>query len=434
MSFRPHSAKQERALFSGSPIVVLGTGIQFGKTTVGALKAKMAIHRFTDPHDNFLVVAPTYKILQQSTLPAFLKVMEGLGSFSKADMVFKVSGGGTVYFRTGENPDSIVGITNVRFVWGDEAGLYTLYFWENMQARAAFKEAQIVLTTSPYTLNWLYKEIIRPSLRGTSPRGVELIQAASWENPYMPASVIDRARITMDPRRFNAMFGGQWERMSGLVYDCFDDVENQCDEFTLPAGTRFVGGIDWGYTEPFVFKVRAITPDGYQYGVHELYKSGLTIMDMVHVVRRMQPIYDLGLVYCGPDQPGYIEEMCRNGIKAVAANNDVRVGVDRHYELLKTRRLKYFKGKNPYTLDEIDTYHYPSPEDVGPDKNVKDLKPVQQNDHALDADRYISIMTYGSVQKVRPYVPQDRARAVDHHVETERLKRGPRSASAEEWS
>jgi hypothetical protein len=147
--FEPHSDKQESGIFSQKPILICATGIQWGKTRVGAIKTKMALHEFTNSGDNFLVLAPTYKIMQQSTLPAFMQVMEGLGTLNKSTAEFKMHHGGTVYFRTATDPDSIVGVTDVRFIWGDEAGKYGLYFWENIQARAAFKEAQIVLTTSP---------------------------------------------------------------------------------------------------------------------------------------------------------------------------------------------------------------------------------------------------------------------------------------------
>jgi hypothetical protein len=423
-------------LGSKLPIVCLGCGIQFGKTTVGAHKAKLAIHRFTSSDDNFIITAPTYKILAQSTLPAFIKVMAGCGTFMKADMTFKVSGGGTVYFRTGENPDSVVGITNVRFIWGDEAGLYSLYFWENLQARAAFMSAQILLTTSPYTLNWIYREIIRPKLRSADARAdVELVQAASWENPHMPKDWIDRSRVTMDPRRFNALFGGKWERMAGLVYDCFDEIENQCEAYALPSGTKYVGGIDWGYTEPFVFKIRAITLEGHHRGVFELYASGLTIAGIIDAVRRAYTTFGVSMIYCGPDQPGYIEELNRHGLHATAANNDVRLGIDRHYELLKTRRLKYFRGTHPYSLDEYETYHYPAPDELKPDEAVKDAKPVQQNDHALDADRYISIMTHAGHLKHVPKVASELPKQEDQFARIERLKRRRKTGTGtEEWS
>lgn len=435
IAWTPHSDKQETAVWSQAAITAILTGVQWGKTESGAVRMKVAIHTFTDPSDNFLVVAPTYKILQQSTLPAFLKVMAGCGEYSKVDAVFTTLWGTRVYFRTGTDPDSIVGITNIRHIWADEAGILSLYFWENLQARAAFREAAITLTSSPYTLNWLFKEIVLPKMKDPNARpDVALIQAASWESPFMRPAVIDRARVTMDARRFAMMFGGEWGDVIGRVYDCFDEVENQCQPFTLPTGTRFVGGIDWGHTHAFVFKVRAITPDGAHFGVHEFYKTGLTISDIVGVVKRVCAVYGVGLVYCAPERPENILELCRNGIKAVPADNSVRLGIDRHYELLKTRRLKFFIGANPYTLDELSTYHYAAPEELRPDQNAKDRDPVKQNDDCVDCDRYISIMTFLSDQKSQPYVPAERQAKVDHAVETERLKRRPRGGGSEEWS
>lgn len=410
------------------------TGVQWGKTKTGAVRMKIKNHTFTDHLDNFLITAPTYKIMQQSTLPAYLHIMQGIGEYSKSDAVFKIHGGGNVFCRTATDPDSIVGITNIRHIWGDEAGLYPLYFWENIQARAAFRQATIDLTSSPYTLNWLFKEIVRPKQK--DPKAlphIKLIQAASWENPYMPAEHIERARLTMDPRRFNAMFGGQWERMAGLVYDCFDETENQCDAFSLPNGTRYYAGVDFGYSDPFVVKIRAVTPDGSHFGVHEFYKTGLTISDMCEVMKRLHAVYPMTMAYCDPSQPGSIEEFNRAGIPSCGATNDIRIGIDKHYEMLKTRRLKYFKGLNPHTIDEIDTYHYPSPEDLSPDQNAKLVLPVEQADHCMDAERYVTIMTNAAHEKNRAFVPSETPKKVDHRAELQRLLK-PKVKNYEEFS
>lgn len=431
--WKPHSEKQERAVFAKGKILAALTGIQFGKTTIGAVRSKLAIHTHTDPDDAFLICAPTYKILQQSTLPAFLKLMVGLGSYSKADNVFTTNWGSKVYMRTATEPDSIVGITNVRHIWVDEAGKVSLYFWENVQARSAFRDCPIDLTSSPYTLNWLFKEIVRPKQKDAAALpDTTLIQAASWENPYMPPATIEHARRTMDARRFGALFGGKWDRMAGLVYDCFDEVENQVDAAALPDGTRYVAGIDWGFTEPFVFKVRAITPDGKHFGVSEFYKSGLTINDIWPVVLQRCRMFGISRIYAGPDQPGLILELQRQLSKAgqrcsvQAADNDVRLGIDRHYELVKTRRLRYFRGTHPYTLDEYDTYHYPAPEDLQPDENVRDAKPVFQNDHALDADRYVSVMEHAGARRHQAVVGGELPAHESQAMRIERLKRGPR--------
>lgn len=389
--FKPHSEKQSRAIFSEKPITLVGTGTQFGKSTIGAYRMALKMHEYNSPTDNFIVCAPTYKILNQSTLPAFMELMEGRGTHDKKNDLFKMHGGGTCYFRTEKDPDSIVGITNVRHIWGDEAGKYRLYFWENIQARAGFLGCSIDLTTSPYALNWVYKDLIKPLQAGTRD-DIEFIQAASWENPYHSLASEDRRLEklrSMDARRFKMIFGGEWGRMDGVVYDCWDDEENLVEPFELPPGTTYYGGIDWGFTDPFVFLVRAITPDGKHYGISEFYKSNTTLSEQIKVVQTKMKIFPIKRIFADPSQPGSIEEMLKNGIPIVGANNDIRRGIDAHYELIKTRRYKEFKGTCPHSRDEREMYHYPEPKDLSADQDSKELLPVDQYNHCFTADTLI---------------------------------------------
>lgn len=434
--FKAHSRKQEQAVFSDKRILMLGCGTQFGKTTVGALRMKMKVHTWCGPEDAFIITAPSYKILNQSTLPPFLKFMEGYGHYHKQDAVFIMNSGAKIYCRTETDPDSIVGITNVRHIWADEAGKYRLYFWENLQARADFCGCGIDLTTSPYAMNWIYKEIIKPFRLGKRP-DVELIQAASWENP-LHSLFDERARkakqATMDKRRFDMIYGGDWAKMAGLVYDCFDDEANQVEPFQLPTGTKYYAGVDWGYTDPFVLKVRAITPEGKQYGVSEFYKTGMALSDMIQIAKQKMQTYDITAFYCDPSQPGFIEEFNRNRIPAHPSENDIMRGVHLHYELIKTRKLKYFKNTHPNTLDEYEAYHYPTEDELGPDDNSKELKPVGQNDHCMDADRYLTLMTYRAGIKLVPKYSDDQKKLTqEQHIN--KLKRKPGGGrGSESWS
>lgn len=432
-----HSDKQERVLISDRRIVALCCGIQFGKTVAGAVRMKYEMHRHTDESDNFLIMSPTYKVMMQSTLPPFLNFMRGLGTYSKYDNVFKMDGGGQCFMRTGTDPDAIVGITNIRHVWVDEAGLFSLYAWENIQARAAFRQASIVLTTSPYTLNWIFKEIIRPKLKDPAARpDVELIQARSDENPYFPKEEYEQRRLTMDERRFRMMFGGAWERMAGLVYDCFDDIDNVCEPFSLPSGTLYYAGIDWGFSAPFAIVVLAIAPDGRRYQVGEFYRSGLTLTDKIQVAKQLQKVFGIKMFFCDPEEPASIEEFNRRGVHATAANNDVKYGVSQVYEMMKTRTFKVFAKTSPHTLDEMETYHWPSPTELRIDQDEKDPNPVGQSDHALDALRYVIVMTKGlGAGKLRALVPDEQNKQEDQFQRLERLKRRARSdRESEKWS
>lgn len=437
VTFIPHSDKQEQLIFSDADLTIAGTGTQWGKSQAAALWIKRQIHQFPDKTSNFLLLAPTYKVLNQSLLPYFLHAMEGMGDYLKADAEFKLRHGGSVYLRTGKDPDSIVGIPNVKAYWLDEAGKATLYFWENIQARAASKGARGLLTTSPYSRNWLFKDLIDPINKGKL-KDVPYIKAASWENPYHTLhDPVKRAaqRAQMDERRFDMVFGGEWGKMSGLVYDCWDDEENYVEPFELPVGTRYYGGVDWGYyPDPFVLKVRAITPDGGHYGISEFVKTRLTITDIVAIAKQKKQVYGIQTFWCDPSQPGYIEEFNRAGLSAVGADNDIRRGVDLHYEIIKTRRFKEFRGACPFTADERETYHYPEEKDLGPDDKSKELLPVDQNNHTMDADRYITISTYRVDRRTSPKAPGEIKSAETQEQRLARLRRSSRQNHAESWS
>jgi hypothetical protein len=129
-------------------------------------------------------MAPTYKIMQQSMLPYFLSVAKAMeiGTHKSADDLFLLHDGRRVYFRSEHDPDSIVGIPRVRAYWLDEAGKSSLYFHENIQARAASVGAVGLYTTSPYSRNWIYLNYIKPKMQGRLPE-IELIRAASWKIP-----------------------------------------------------------------------------------------------------------------------------------------------------------------------------------------------------------------------------------------------------------
>lgn len=395
---------------------------------------KSLMHEFIDPSDNFIITSPNYKILQQSTLPAFLKYMDGYGTYHKQDAMFKMRQGGTCYFRTATEPDSIVGITDVRGIWGDEAGKYSLYFWENMQARASFKDCPILLTTSPYTTNWVYKELIKGN-KERKRHDLLLIQAASNENPCFPVEEFNRRKQTMDPRRFAALYLGEFSRMHGLVYDCFNEDSCVVEPYQLPMGTKFYAGVDWGFTDPFVITIRGITPNGYHIQVGEVYKTGLPITDMIMVAKQKKQIWGIQKFYADPSQPGYIEEFNRNGLPTIGADNDIRRGIDAHYELIRSGKYKVFNGSSPYTCDEYESYHYPEPKDLDTDQDSKEQLPVGQDDHAMDTVRYLTISTTRVSERKQPKVPGEVKKNIDHEERLRILKRGKKNfPSSETWS
>lgn len=413
--------KQYEAFSANTPIVVYTGGIQSGKTTLGALKSVLAPAHFNSPDDNFIIVAPNHKTLSQATLPKFLKLAGPYGTYHKGDQEFHWRTGGITYIRTATHPESIEGITNVRFVWGDESGQFSKYFWENMMGRAAFKQAQILLTTTPYALNWLADIVRQVSLGKRSDATV--VQCRSIDSPYFPKSEYERQRGLLDSRRFRMKYMGIFGKMEGLVYDCL----NLCTAKPLPEGTQYYAGIDWGYyPDPFVMVIRAVTPDGMHYRVGEFYKNRMTPSQIVDAVAQRHQIYKFTRIICDPSEPKMIQELRSKGrVPAVPGINDITMGIGRHYELMKRGKFWMFEDTNPYGVDEYNMYHYPEDRELkfNESRKTRDTVPVDQHNHGCDADRYVTVHLTGRVAKRRaPKNPIERP-PQDHKERIERLKR-----------
>jgi hypothetical protein len=259
------------------------------------------------------------------------------------------------------------------------------------------------------------------------------IKARSDENPYFPKEEYERRRATMDERRFRMMFGGEFERMEGLVYDCFSDEENLCEYPDFDSGVRYYAGIDWGYTEPFAMAIHAIYPDGRRYQVSETKKARLTLTEIVDICRQKRQVFGVEHFFCDPSQPGYIEELNRAGIPASGANNDIKRGIAKVYEELKTRRFKIVRNTSPHTIDEIETYHYPEPADLLPDRSIKEVNPVGQNDHMLDCIRYLTVSTLDIMSVRKPVQGGQHGEAANNYERIQRLLRNPNASGGRSW-
>jgi hypothetical protein len=361
-------------------------GIQCGKTTLGAALSTRAAFLYKDyPDHTGIIAAPTFPILKQATLPKFLATAHGYGVHHKQENKFVFNWGFTIYFRTAVKPESMEGIPNCRFVWLDEGGLVPLYFFENCMGRVARLEGPILITTTPYAMNWLAKmaeDVMKKRRDDTL-----LVQLRSVDSPYFPKSEYDRQKKLLDPRRFAMKYEGQFGKMQGLVYP----EVNYTRSHQLPEETHYYAGVDWGYTDPFAIVDRAFIPSSkIHIRIGEYVKTEMIASDIINVLRARHAIYKYKAVICDPSRPEYIAELQQNGIPAVPANNDIKLGIDIHRGLTRDQRFFVWEDTNPHGVDEYNAYHYPEPQELGFDDDSKDQDPVDSHNHTMDGDRYVS--------------------------------------------
>lgn len=165
---------------------------------------------------------------------------------------------------------------------------------------------------------------------------------------------------------------------------------------------QVIAGVDWGYTNPGVINAFAVDGDKRMVQIREHYHTRKTIDWWID--RAKLAVQDLGVevFVCDPSEPGYIQQFVDAGLHAIKGRNDILPGVGAVLARLSSdgtgrRRLLMYRdalrerddelierGLPSCTADEFTSYVWP----VGASGTIHKEKPVDENNHGLDALRY----------------------------------------------
>jgi len=337
---------------------------------------------------DYLIVAPTYKILQQSTLQKFQEIApRGWGVLNKAESTFRSYNGCTFFLRSADKPESIEGIT-AKAIWADEASLMKPLIWVMMQGRVSRTQGRILMTFTPISLNWIYREIeddkkrkkeaVQEGVDPDSVSDIDFIRFASVESPYFPREEYERAKRTLSTHTFNLRYAGIFDKPEGLIYPDFQDYM-VVQPFAIPTEWRSAGGIDFGQANPFVAGKGAIDPKTDVLYIYDEYYMAGKIYDYHQNYLSKDITY-----FADPSGKQDIEELRARDFDIQEANNDVRTGIDAVTARVKTDRLKIFVNCFN-TIDEFSLYQRERNRTTGEWYD----KPLKQNDHCMDMLRYM---------------------------------------------
>jgi len=235
--------------------LIAGTG--GGKTFMGPIWLTEEIRK--NPQGEYMVVAPTYKMLNRKSLPALMEYFDKVGvdyDFKKQDAEICLGTGGKIFLGSADNPFSLESV-QCHAIWVDEAGQLKKWAWIVLQARIGFHLGRMLMTTTPYAQNWLYKDIYKLWENGDGDYFV--VQFPSIANPYYPKEEYARAKATLDPDTFDMRYKGLFKKRTGLVYKEFTE-DMVVKPFPIPPEWTIFAGIDWGYNHPFAFSQFAKIP------------------------------------------------------------------------------------------------------------------------------------------------------------------------------
>jgi hypothetical protein len=222
--------------------------------------------------------------------------------------------------------------------------------------------------------------------------------SAGWQRIRVPWT--DCPRITADfIADESRALGESWvrqeyecsfEALEGLVYPDFAHLSS-CDHWPEPIGKR-VGGIDFGFRNPFAALWGVLDRDDVLWIEHERYVQETPIHEHAQALPR-------GVAwYADPAGRTETEELLRAGLTVRRGVNDIQAGIAAVTARLRTGRLRVHAECCPNLLAEAKLYRYPSAGDLQPHTEV----PLDCHNHALAALRYlISRIDAGFVARFR---------------------------------
>jgi phage terminase large subunit-like protein len=399
-------------------------GVGAGKTYAGALRS---IKWAWDHKGSLgLIGAPTYPMLRDATERAFFELLprKVIASFSKTEQHLALINGSEILLRSLDEPDRTRGL-NLGWFWLDEAPLCGYYAWTILKARLrqAGQETAAWASGTPRGRDGYAKDF------ELSPKPDHaLYRASTRENrDNLPASFI--ADLGYSGQFALQEIEGQFVAFDGLVYS-FDttsdapmahvrrwqgprDLAGQ--RATLPG--RIVGGVDWGYTNPAVALVGGIDGDDRLWLLDEWAKRRASLEgEIIPAILGLTRQYGARLWYCDAEDP---EAIARLDAALVSANlacravavkkgpGSVRAGIQTVTRLLALRgdgtRGLYVDPRCALLIAEMGQYAYATASEKQRDPAEE---PIKQNDHALDALRYLAHSELGQARTTDAYLAE----------------------------
>ncbi len=392
--FRPFSLKQKKLMYwwkDGSPhqnknVVIADGAIRSGKT-IAMIASFMQWSQSTFSNEDFIIAGKSIGALKRNVVKPLKQIITawGWGFDHNRSENYIIIGSNTYYLFGANNEasqDVLQGLTAAGAL-GDEAALFPKSFLEQMIGRCSVEGAKIFLNCNPKSpYHYLKTEYI--DLAGD--KNIYRLHFTMNDNLTLSRSVRE-----MYERMFTGVFYqrfilGLWVMAEGIIYDLFDRSLH-VTESTERAYSRYYVSIDYGTNNPFAMGLWGLF-EGTWYKIKEYHYSGRekqrqkTDSEYADDFESFIEGINLKAVIVDPSASSLIAELDKRGYEVMKANNEVEDGIRNVQSALKTGKVKYndcctetFREFNSYVWDE-------KAQERGEDK------PVKQNDHHMDSDRY----------------------------------------------
>jgi len=356
---------QESFLLAAPQLTLLNCSRQVGKsTTVAALALHTALFQ---PNSLILLLSPS----QRQSGEIFRKVLDAYSFFNTfcdtkhlTRTQLELTNGSRIISLPGKE-QYIRSFGGVSLLVLDEAARIPDDLYRAVRPMLAVSGGKLAALSTPFgKKGWFYD-----AWHSTEP----------WHRIEIPWNECPRISPEFICQEVNAM-GSDWvdqeyqcvfSHKQGKVYTDFDNCLTS--ELPLRKG-RFVGGIDFGWHNPFAAVWGFLDEQQNLFITNEHYVTHATVDEISKILPRNVTWW------ADPSGPADIAALNRSGLIVRKGDNSIRTGIAAVSSRIRLNTLKVLANACPNLVKEAGLYRYP---ETGGEK------PLDADNHALAALRYL---------------------------------------------
>ncbi len=367
----PPDRWQREVLLSQDRQILLNCCRQAGKSTV---TSALALHSaLFQPRQLVLLLSPG----QRQSSEIFRKVIDAYNAIGRpvravqeTQLKMELANGSRILCLPGIEA-TIRGFSPNLLVI-DEASRVPDDLYRSVRPMLAVSQGRLIALSTPFgQRGWYHDE-----WQGDGPwHRVEV----TWRDcPRISSEFIQEERRALGDDWVKQEYECMFTSLTGLVYPEF--VENAEPASTKPqAEGRRVGGIDWGWRNPFAAVWGVLDENDVLWINDERYLTQTPLAEHVKALPR-------GVAwYCDPAGRTEMEEFRLAGHVIRPGLNNIRLGIAAVTARLRTGKLKIDPVRCPNLLAEAKAYRYPTESE----RALLGENPIDDHNHALSALRYL---------------------------------------------
>jgi hypothetical protein len=263
--------------------------------------------------------------------------------------------------------DTIRGYDNVGLLIIDEAARVPDDLYRAVRPMLAVSNGRLICLSTPFGKRGFFYD-------GWAHGGDDWhrIEIAAASVPRITPEFLAEELRTLGASYFRQEYGCSFEALEGLVYP---DFARYVVDGPAPAEGRKVGGIDFGFRNPFAAVWGVADHDGVLWLTGEHYARQKPLS--YHAARLPRDVF----WYADPSGANERAELLHAGFKVSPGINALGLGIAAVTSRLGTGTLKVVRGSCPNLLAEAELYRYGDGRDSE--------SPVDDHNHALAALRYL---------------------------------------------